>query len=86
MTVSYYVGWGGIASAFDERNQQWSKEYEELKELLTEEEYRAARATVNNAFYTSPEIASCIGSILYIRNEVRRVPSFWNVQVRCMVG
>ena len=60
LTLSYYVGWGGIASAFDERNQQWSKEYEELKELLTEEEYRAARATVNNAFYTSPEIASCM--------------------------
>ena len=58
--LSYYVGWGGIASAFDERNQQWNKEYEELKELLTEEEYCAARASVNNAFYTSPEIASCM--------------------------
>ena len=40
------------------------KEYEELKELLTDEEYSAARATVNNAFYTSPEIASCMNQAL----------------------
>lgn len=58
--LSKYAGWGGISQAFDERNDSWSKEYKELRELLTEEEYVAARATVNNAFYTSPEIAACI--------------------------
>ena len=63
-TLSYYVGWGGLAEAFDEHNGNWSKEYAELKELLSEEEYTAARATVNNAFYTSPEIASCMHQAL----------------------
>jgi N12 class adenine-specific DNA methylase len=62
--LSNYVGWGGLAQAFDERNATWEKEYETLKELLTEEEYAAARASVNNAFYTSPEIAMCINNAL----------------------
>lgn len=62
--LSKYVGWGGLSQAFDERNASWEKEYSELKELLTEEEYAAARASVNNAFYTSPEIAMCINSAL----------------------
>ena len=62
--LSKYVGWGGLSQAFDERNALWEKEYSELKELLTEEEYAAARASVNNAFYTSPEIAMCINSAL----------------------
>lgn len=62
--LSRYAGWGGIAEAFDERNENWSEEYAELKELLSEDEYAAARATVNNAFYTSPEIASCITQAL----------------------
>ncbi|WP_334294106.1 helicase-related protein [Lachnotalea glycerini] len=59
-TLSFYVGWGGLAEAFDEKNNAWSKEYSELKEILTTEEYVAARATVNNAFYTSPEISECM--------------------------
>ncbi|NSC26696.1 DEAD/DEAH box helicase family protein [[Eubacterium] rectale] len=62
--LSKFVGWGGLSRAFDENNESWSKEYKELKELLSDEEYTAARATVNNAFYTSPEIASCINSAL----------------------
>ena len=62
--LSKYAGWGGIPEAFDDKNDSWSKEYAEIKELLTEDEYAAARATVNNAFYTSPEIASCISQAL----------------------
>lgn len=62
--LSKYVGWGGLSQALDERNASWEKEYSELKELLTEDEYAAARASVNNAFYTSPEIAMCINSAL----------------------
>ena len=62
--LSLYAGWGGIPQAFDDKNNDWSKEYAELKELLTEDEYVAARATVNNAFYTSPVICSCINQAL----------------------
>ncbi len=62
--LSYYVGWGGLAEAFDAGNKNWEKEYAQLKELLTEEEYTAARASVNTAFYTSPEIASCMHQAL----------------------
>ena len=62
--LSKFVGWGGLSQAFDEENAGWSKEYKELKEMLSDEEYAAARATVNNAFYTSPEIAMCINSAL----------------------
>ena len=63
-TLSKFVGWGGLSQAFDEENAGWSKEYAELKDLLSDEEYSAARVTVNNAFYTSPEIAMCINSAL----------------------
>ncbi len=62
--LSKFVGWGGLSQAFDEKNAGWSKEYKELKEMLSDEEYAAARATVNNAFYTSPEIAMCMNSAL----------------------
>ena len=62
--LSKFVGWGGLSQAFDAENAGWSKEYAELKELLSDEEYSAARATVNNAFYTSPEIAMCMNSAL----------------------
>ena len=63
-TLSKFVGWGGLSQAFDEENAGWSKEYKELKEMLSDEEYAAARATVNNAFYASPEIAMCMNSAL----------------------
>ncbi|SEW00557.1 helicase-related protein [[Clostridium] fimetarium] len=63
-TLSYYVGWGGVSEAFDPTNSGWRNEYEELNGLLSKEEYEAARSTVNNAFYTSPEIASCMHQAL----------------------
>ena len=50
--LSKYVGWGGLANAFDERKADWSKEYSELKELLTKEEYELARGSTLNAHYT----------------------------------
>ncbi len=54
--LSHYVGWGGIAQAFDPDNEKWGKEYAELKELLTPEEYASAQGTVLNAHYTSPTV------------------------------
>ena len=62
--LSKYAGWGGIAEVFDEKNSAWEKQYKELKELLSPLEYEKARASVNNAFYTSPEIAMCINQKL----------------------
>ena len=58
--LARYVGWGGIAQAFDERNEGWQKEYAELKELLSTLEYADARETVNTAFYTSPVITQAV--------------------------
>lgn len=55
-TLSNYVGWGGLAQAFDPDNEKWSREYAELKELLTPEEYASAQSTVLNAHYTSPTV------------------------------
>ena len=54
--LSRYVGWGGIPQAFDEKNADWAKEYEELKSLLPADEYSEARASTLNAFYTSPTV------------------------------
>ena len=51
-----YVGWGGLANAFNARNAAWKKEYRELKELLNEKEYEQARQSVTTSFYTPPEI------------------------------
>ena len=62
--LSKYAGWGGISEVFDEKNSLWEKQHKELKELLTPAEYEKARASVNNAFYTSPEIAMCINQAL----------------------
>ena len=50
--LSKYVGWGGLANAFDQRKADWAKEFQELKELLTEEEYQSARGSTLNAHYT----------------------------------
>ena len=50
--LSQYVGWGGLAYAFDEGKSNWADEYKELKELLTESEYKSARESVLNAHYT----------------------------------
>ncbi|MDE5854497.1 MAG: hypothetical protein K2H19_05485, partial [Ruminococcus sp.] len=62
--LAHYVGWGGITQAFDERNEKWSKEYTELKELLTPDEYRSARASVRTAFYTESFICSEMWNML----------------------
>ena len=58
--LARYVGWGGIPQAFDEKNESWKKEYEELKNLLSAYEYTQARDSVNTAFYTSPEIIEAV--------------------------
>ena len=52
--LSKYVGWGGLKSVFEEQNENWSNEYAELKELLTEDEYKNARASSVTAYYTPP--------------------------------
>ncbi|MBP1546582.1 MAG: hypothetical protein J6A37_08280 [Oscillospiraceae bacterium] len=62
--LAKYVGWGGIAQAFDSTKPDWSAEYAELKELLTDSEYINARASVNNAHYTSPVVINAIYSAL----------------------
>ena len=54
--LSQYVGWGGLADAFDPGKDSWAKEYAELKGLLSEEEYAAARSSTLNAHYTSPTV------------------------------
>ena len=54
--LSQYVGWGGLPDAFDPDKSNWSKEYTELKGLLSEDEYAAARGSVLNAHYTSPTV------------------------------
>ena len=54
--LSQYVGWGGLADAFDPGKDNWAKEYAELKGLLSEDEYAAARSSVLNAHYTSPTV------------------------------
>lgn len=58
--LSGYVGWGGLADAFDERKGNWATEYLELKTVLTPEEYTAARASTLNAHYTSPTVIHAI--------------------------
>ena len=58
--LSRYVGWGGLADAFDPDKESWSKEYAQLKELLTPEEYAAARGSTLNAHYTSPTVIKAI--------------------------
>ena len=58
--LSQYVGWGGLADAFDSGKDSWAKEYVELKGLLSEDEYAAARSSTLNAHYTSPTVIHAI--------------------------
>ena len=58
--LSQYVGWGGLADAFDPGKDNWAKEYAELKGLLSEDEYAAARSSTLNAHYTSPTVIRSI--------------------------
>ena len=58
--LAKYVGWGGLSDAFDETKANWAAEYQELKGLLSEEEYNSARESTLNAHYTSPVIIQAI--------------------------
>ncbi len=58
--LSRYVGWGGLADAFDEQKPQWADEFRELRTALSPEEYAAARASTPNAHYTSPTVIRAI--------------------------
>lgn len=62
--LSNYVGWGGLPDAFDESKASWSDEYQELKDLLTREEYAAARESTLNAHYTQPVIIQSMYQVL----------------------
>lgn len=56
LILNRYVGWGGLASAFDDSSNTWANEYRELKAVLSEDEYKSARASTTTAFYTPAEI------------------------------
>ena len=58
--LANYVGWGGLPDVFDENKANWSEEYYELKELLTDDEYKSARASTLTAFYTPPIVINAI--------------------------
>ena len=58
--LSKYVGWGGLADAFDDSKENWRNEYAELSAALTQEEYTAARSSTLNAHYTSPTVIKAI--------------------------
>lgn len=62
--LSNYVGWGGLPDAFDESKASWSEEYQELKDLLTKEEYAAARESTLNAHYTQPVIIESMYQVI----------------------
>ena len=62
--MSQYVGWGGLQQAFDEKDGSWASEYNTLKELLNDEEYKTARASVTTAFYTPPVVINAMYEIL----------------------
>nr|WP_235906305.1 DEAD/DEAH box helicase family protein [Porcincola intestinalis] len=62
--LSRFVGWGGISQAFDAERREWSGEYAEVKAALTSEEYREARASTLNAFYTSPTVIKAMYEVL----------------------
>lgn len=62
--LAQYVGWGGIPEAFDENNATWKSEYNELSQLLTDEEYQSARESTLTAFYTPPVVISAIYKVM----------------------
>lgn len=62
--LARYAGWGGLAAAFDDQNENWSKEYKELSNALTPGEYLAARASTLDAHYTAPEIIRGMYAVL----------------------
>ena len=64
LTLAKYVGWGGLAKAFDEKDENWQKEYKELKETLSTDDYANARASVLSAYYTPKEVIEGMYSAL----------------------
>ena len=58
--LSKYIGWGGLPDVFDSNKDNWNKEYNELKELLTDDEYKSARSSTLTAFYTPPVVINAI--------------------------
>ncbi|MBQ3408105.1 MAG: DEAD/DEAH box helicase family protein [Clostridia bacterium] len=62
--LANYIGWGGLPDVFDESKTNWSEEYQKLKELLTDEEYKSARASTLTAFFTPPIVISSIYKVL----------------------
>ena len=62
--LSHYVGWGGLADAFDESKSNWENEYLELKSLMSDEEYKSARESTLTSFYTSPVVIESIYKVL----------------------
>ena len=62
--LAKYMGWGGLADAFDSNKTAWAAEYAELKEVLTDEEYRSANASVLNSHFTSPTIINAVYAAL----------------------
>lgn len=62
--LAQYVGWGGIPEAFDENNAAWQSEYNELSQLLSDEEYQSARESTLTAFYTPPVVISAIYKVM----------------------
>ena len=75
--LSQYVGWGGLADAFDPGKDSWAKEYAELKGLLSEDEYAAARSSTLNAHYTSPTVIRGIYDA--VERWVSAAVTFWNL-------
>ena len=63
-TLSQFVGWGGLSQAFDEKNESWKKEYAELKNLLSAEDYEQARSSTLNAYYTTKDVIGGIYAAL----------------------
>lgn len=72
--LAHYSGWGGVADAFDSSKEGWSREYAELKDLLTDKEYAAARESTLTAFYTEPyiikSIYTALGSMGFTGGEI----------------
>jgi N12 class adenine-specific DNA methylase/transcriptional regulator with XRE-family HTH domain len=62
--LSRYIGWGGLSEAFDDKKEGWKNEYQELKSLLTEDEYESARSSTLNAHYTQPVIIESMYQVL----------------------
>ena len=76
--LSRYVGWGGLADAFDENKTNWAGEFRELHAALSPEEYAAARASTLNAHYTSPAVVRAIYDA--VEQMDLKAGIFWSLQ------